>query len=250
MADEIVYGINAVTEALRGKRKVSELFTSADPNDRRIARLLELAADRGVAVRQRRKQDISSLTGTDHHQGVALRVEPFPYSDLDDFLATVSDAPDALVLILDSLQDPANLGALVRSAACAGVKGVVITRDRSVGVTPAVEKVSAGAVETVPIAQVTNLVQALERLKQAGFWIYGLDQDSGESLYRQKLGGRIALVVGSEGEGIRPLVKKNCDLLLSIPLLGGVSSLNASAAGTIALFEVVRQRVTLGDACK
>lgn len=250
MSDEIVYGINAVTEALRGKRKVSELFTSADASDKRIARLLELAAERGVAVRQRRKQDISSLTGTDHHQGVALRVEPFPYADLDDLLAAVADSPDSLVLLLDSLQDPANLGALVRSAACAGVQGVVITRDRSVGVTPAVEKVSAGAVETVPIAQVTNLVQAMERLKQAGFWLYGLDQDSRTSVFQQKLNGKVAVVVGSEGEGIRPLVKKNCDLLLSIPLLGGVSSLNASAAGTVALFEVVRQRVALGGACK
>lgn len=250
MSDEIVYGINAVTEALRGKRKVSELFTSADPHDRRIARLLELAAERGVAIRQRRKQDISSLTGTDHHQGVALRVEPFPYADLDDVMAAVADSTDVLLLLLDSLQDPANLGALVRSAACAGVRGVVITRDRSVGVTPAVEKVSAGAVETVPVVQVTNLVQALERLKQDGFWIYGLDQDSCASVFRQSLTGRVALVVGSEGEGIRPLVKKNCDQLLSIPLLGGVSSLNASAAGTIAMFEVVRQRVAAGGACK
>lgn len=243
MSDEIVYGINAITEALRGKRKASELFISADAHDKRIARLLDLAAERGVAIRQRRKQDISSLTGTEHHQGVALRVEPFPYADLDDVLATMADSQDALVLVLDSLQDPANLGALVRSAACAGVQGVVITRDRSVGVTPAVEKVSAGAVETVPVVQVVNLVQALERLKQAGFWIYGLDQDSRTSVFRQGLTGKVAVVVGSEGEGIRPLVKKNCDLLLSIPLLGGVSSLNASAAGTIALFEVVRQKL-------
>lgn len=242
MADDIIYGINAVSEALKGKRKASELFLSGDPEERRFARLTLLAKERGIPVRMRQKQDISRLAGSDHHQGVALRVEPFPYAELEDIIAAVADNPDATILLLDSIQDPANLGSLVRSAACAGVDGVVITKDRSVGVTPSVERVSAGAVETVPIARVVNLVQAMDLLKNERFWVYGLSDDAATTIYRQKLGGRVALLVGSEGDGIRPLVRKGCDVMLSIPLQGGVSSLNAAVAGSIALFELVRQR--------
>jgi 23S rRNA (guanosine2251-2'-O)-methyltransferase len=242
MSEEIIYGLNAVREALRGKRQASELFLAGQPDDRRLAKLVELARERGVPIRQRQKHDLTRLCASDHHQGVALRVEPFPYANLDDILAAAADDADAVLLVLDSIQDPANLGALVRSAACAGVRGVIITRDRSTGVTPAVERVSAGAVETVPIAQVTNLVHSLEQLKERGFWIFGLTQDAPGSLFAQSLTGKVALVVGNEGEGVRPLVKKSCDLLLSIPLRGGVSSLNAAAAGAVALFETVRQR--------
>lgn len=242
MTDEIVYGINAVTEALRGNRKASELFLAGNPDDRRVARIVKLAGERGVPVRMRQKQDLSRIAGTDHHQGVVLGVEPFPYAEIEDIIARTSEPSDQLVLLLDSVQDPANLGSLVRSAACAGVAGVVITKDRSVGVTPAVERVSAGAVETVPIARVANLVQAMERLKEAGFWIYGLSDEASSNLYGQKFSGKVALLVGSEGEGIRPLVRKGCDVILSIPMRGGVSSLNAAVAGSLALFEVVRQR--------
>lgn len=247
VTDEIVYGINAVTEALRGKRRAFELFASPPQgSDRRFAKLLELAAEKGVPVRQRQKQDLFRLCGTEYHQGVVLRVEPFPYADLDDLVAAWKSAESGVVLVLDSIQDPTNLGSLVRSAACAGVLGVVIVKDRAVGVTPAVERVSAGAVETVPVARVTNLVQALDQLKEAGYWTYGLDQEARASIYQQDLRGKVAVVVGSEGEGIRPLVRKHCDLLLSIPLEGGVGSLNAAVAGSIALFEVVRQRLGHG----
>jgi 23S rRNA (guanosine2251-2'-O)-methyltransferase len=240
--DELIYGVNAVTEALRGTRKVSELFIAGDPEERRLARIVKLANDRGVPVRTRHKMDICRMTGTDHHQGVALKVEPFPYTELEDIITATADDTDSIVLLLDSIQDPANLGSLVRSAACAGVSGVVITKDRSVGVTPSVERVSAGAVETVPIARVTNLIHAMDLLKSAGFWIYGLSDDASATIYRQKMSGKVALLVGSEGEGIRPLVRKGCDVVLSIPLQGGVSSLNAAVAGSIAVFEVIRQR--------
>lgn len=242
MSDEFIYGINAVTESLRGNRKASELFMAGDPEDRRLSRITALAKERGVPIRMRQKQDIGRLTGTDHHQGVALRVEPFPYAELEDIISATSENPEAMILLLDSIQDPANLGSLVRSAACSGAVAVVITKDRSVGVTPSVERVSAGAVETVPIARITNLVSAMDLLKKSGFWIYGLSDDSPATIYSQKLSGRVALLVGSEGEGIRPLVRKECDVILSIPLQGGVSSLNAAVAGSIAMFEVVRQR--------
>jgi 23S rRNA (guanosine2251-2'-O)-methyltransferase len=174
---------------------------------------------------------------------VALRMESFAYADLHDLLAGVDAAGgNGLILVLDGIQDPHNLGALIRTAACAGANGVIIPKDRAVGVTPTVEKVSAGAVETVPVAQVANIAQALDQLKSRGFWTYGLAGEGAASLYDQNFSGSVAVVVGGEGEGIRPLVRRGCDVVVSIPLSGGVSSLNASVAGGIALFEVVRQR--------
>jgi 23S rRNA (guanosine2251-2'-O)-methyltransferase len=196
-------------------------------------------------VRRRERADLERLAGNSHHQGLVLRVAPFDYTDLDDFLAARAgeDAP-LFLLMLDAIQDPQNLGALIRSAACAGAQGVIIPKDRACGVTPVVEKASAGAVETVPVIQVTNLVQALERLKQAGCWAFGLDGGADKSIYQADLRGGLVLVVGGEGEGLRPLVRKQCDVLLAIPQYGGVSSLNASVAGGIVLFEAARQRST------
>lgn len=243
MNDEIICGINPVKEALRGVRKIFELFIADGAADQRIAKLAELASAKNIPIRRRSKVDITRLTGTDHHQGVSLRLEAFSYTDLDDLLSRwQEEGGDVMVVVLDGIQDPHNLGALIRSAASAGVLGVIIPKDRAAGVTATAEKVAAGAAETVPIAQVTNIAMTLEQLKEYGFWIYGADEKSSQSLYRQKLTGNIALVIGGEGEGIRPLVRKKCDLLFSIPLAGGVGSLNASVAGGIAMFEAVRQR--------
>jgi 23S rRNA (guanosine2251-2'-O)-methyltransferase len=243
MKEDIVYGFNPVMEALRSSRRAFELFVATGARDNRLERLLKLAADKGVPVRQREKGDIARLCGTDHHQGVALRVESFAYTDLADILARWRESGESgLLLVLDGVQDPHNLGALIRSAACAGAHGVIIPTDRAAQVTPAVEKASAGAVETVQVAQVTNVARTLEELKEAGFWIYGADSSAAASVFDQDFKGNVALVIGSEGEGIRPLVRKRCDLLVKIPLRGGVSSLNASVSGGILLFEVVRQR--------
>lgn len=245
MQEEIIYGINPVKEALRGQRRAFELFVAEGTSDQRVEKLLKLAHEVGVPVRRRQRRDLQRLCGTEHHQGVALRLEAFAYADLDDQLAHWrKGGSDGLVVVLDGIQDPHNLGAIIRTAACAGADWVIIPKDRAVGVSPTVEKVAAGATETVPVVQVTNVVAALEQLKEAGFWIYGADEKSGETLYRQKLTGNIAFVIGGEGEGIRPLVRKKCDVLFSIPLSGGVSSLNASVAGGIALFEAVRQRLS------
>ncbi|MCM0082633.1 23S rRNA (guanosine(2251)-2'-O)-methyltransferase RlmB [Geomonas sp. Red32] len=241
--EEIIYGLNPVTEALRGTRRIFELFISGSSSDKRIEKLLKLAAERKVPVRQRDKGDLSRLCGTDHHQGVALKAEPFPYADFDNVLATAKETGNGLLLVLDSVQDPHNLGALIRSAACAGAHGVVIPKDRAAGVTAVAEKASAGAVATVPVAQVVNISQALEELKKAGFWVFGADGSAKSTLYQQDFTGPVALVIGGEGEGIRPLVRKSCDQLVGIPMQGGVNSLNASVAGGILLFEVVRQRL-------
>lgn len=244
MKDEFVYGINPVMEALRGKRRAFELFIVAHEKERRVEKIVTLAAERGVPVRRRERDDLVRLCGTQHHQGVALRMEAFAYTDLDEIVTIWRKSSEpGLLLVLDSIQDPHNLGALVRSAACAGAHGVVIPRDRAAGVTATVEKASAGAVETIPVAQVTNLVQALQRLKDEGFWIYGTSDEASDSIYSQRMTGNIAIVIGSEGEGVRPLVRKSCDAMVSIPLKGGVNSLNASVAGGIVLFEIVRQRM-------
>jgi len=240
--EEIIYGLNPVMEALRGTRRIFELFIAGSSSDKRMEKLLKLAAERKVPVRQREKSDLGRLCGTDHHQGVALKAEPFQYADLDDILESLKGTGDGLILVLDSVQDPHNLGALIRSAACAGAHAVVIPKDRAAGVTAAAEKAAAGATETIAVAQVTNISQALQDLKAAGFWIFGADGSARRTLYQQDLTGPVALVIGGEGEGVRPLVRKGCDQLVSIPLQGGVNSLNASVAGGILLFEVVRQR--------
>ena len=243
MKEDILYGINPVREALRGNRKAFELFVQTGGTDQRIAKLAALAEEKGIAVRRRERADLERLAGNPHHQGVVLKVAPFVYAELEDFLSNHTESDAGLfVLVLDGIQDPQNLGALIRSAACAGVQGVIIPKDRACGMTPVVEKASAGAVETVPVIQVTNLVQTLERLKQAGCWTYGLAGEANKDIYQADYRGNLALVVGSEGEGIRPLVRKHCDLLLAIPHYGGISSLNASVAGGIVLFEAARQR--------
>jgi 23S rRNA (guanosine2251-2'-O)-methyltransferase len=181
------------------------------------------------------------MCASSHHQGIALEVEPFRYADLDELLASISQSgTPGFLLVLDGILDPHNLGALIRSAACAGADGVIIPRDRACGVTAAAEKSSAGAVETVPVVQVTNIVQALETMKKNGYWVYGLAGEVSHSLYEQKFSGNSVLVIGGEGEGIRQLVRKQCDVVMSIPQYGGVSSLNASVAGGIALFEMAR----------
>jgi 23S rRNA (guanosine2251-2'-O)-methyltransferase len=243
LKDEIIYGINPVLEALRGSRRAFELFVAGAGNDRRFEKLLLLAKEKTVPLRQREKSDLTRLCGTEHHQGVALRVEAFAYAGVGDILERMRVSGEVgLIVVLDGVQDPHNLGAIIRSAACAGAHGVIIPRDRAVGVTAVVEKSSAGAVETVPVAQVANIAQILEELKREGFWIYGAEGNSAASLYDQDFRGNVAVVVGGEGEGIRPLVRKRCDHLVAIPIRGGVNSLNASVASGVILFEIVRQR--------
>lgn len=242
MKGELIFGVNPVRESLQGTRGAYHLYVQIGASDHRVEKIIKLAEGRGVAVHRRDKQDLTRMCASTHHQGIALEVEPFRYADLDDLLASIADSgKSGFLLILDGIQDPHNLGALIRSAACAGCDGVIIPRDRACGVTAAAEKASAGAVETIPVAQVTNVAQSLETMKKAGYWVYGLAGEAGKSLYDVDFSGRVVLVIGGEGEGIRPLVRKQCDLLMAIPQYGGVGSLNASVAGGIALFEAARR---------
>ena len=242
MKGELIFGVNPVKEALQGVRAAFNLYVQISATDHRVEKIIRLAEERGVAVLRRDKVDITKMCASSHHQGIALEVEPFRYSDFDDLLTSISHSGKAgFILVLDAIQDPHNLGALIRSAACAGVDGVIIPKDRACGITAAAEKTSAGAVETVPVAMVTNIAHTLETLKKLGYWVYGLDSAARQSVYGTDFSGNVVLVVGGEGEGIRPLVRKQCDVVMSIPQYGGVSSLNASVAGGIALCEIARK---------
>ncbi len=242
MKSELIFGVNPVKESLQGSRRAFNMYVQISATDHRVEKIIRLAEERGVAVHRRDKVDLTKMCASSHHQGIALEVEPFHYSDFDDLLTSISHSEKAgFILVLDAIQDPHNLGALIRSAACAGVDGVVIPKDRACGITAAAEKTSAGAVETVPVAMVTNIAHTLEKLKKLGYWVYALDGAARQSLYGTDFSGNVVLVVGCEGEGIRPLVRKQCDVVMSIPQYGGVSSLNASVAGGIALFEIARK---------
>ncbi len=242
MKGELIFGVNPVKESLQGTRGAFNLYVQISATDHRVEKIIRLAEERGVAVHRRDKLDLTKMCASSHHQGIALEVEPFRYTDFDDLLASISQSGSTgFLLVLDAIQDPHNLGALIRSAACAGVDGVLIPKDRACGITAAAEKTSAGAVETVPVAMITNVAQTLETLKKQGYWVYGLDGAARQSVYGTDFSGNVVLVVGGEGEGIRPLVRKQCDVVMSIPQYGGVSSLNASVAGGIALFEIARK---------
>jgi 23S rRNA (guanosine2251-2'-O)-methyltransferase len=233
---EIVYGVRPVVEALRSKRRgVYEVLDSVGNEE--VA--LEAAA-RGVPVKRVPRGRIEELARGGVHQGVVARVGPYPYSGLEEILA----APDPLVVVLDGVTDPRNLGAMLRVADGAGAGGVVIPKDRAVGVTPVVVKASAGASEHVPVARETNLRRAVEKMKQAGVWTYAaVGEAAGATSYTDlDISGPVAFVLGSEGRGVRRLVREACDGLVSVPMRGAVSSLNVSVAAAVLLFEARRQQ--------
>lgn len=244
MKIDYLYGIHPVREGLRGRRQPLELFVDEKQGGQRVEELVALARERGIPVRQRQRRDLDRMAGLPHHQGAVLSMEPFPYTELEDLLDRWQESGEAgFFLLLDGITDPHNLGAILRNADAAGCQGVVITKDRSCGITNVVDRASAGAVEHLAICQVTNLARAMQQLQKAGFWIYGLAAGEGaQPLFGSKLSGHLALVIGSEGEGLRQRTREVCDGLLEIPMIGGVSSLNAASASAVALFEVVRQR--------
>ena len=237
MKGEIVYGLRPVAEALRSKRReVREVLDSV--GDEEVA---SKAAVRRVPLKRMHRERIEELVPGVVHQGVAARVGPYPYSGLEEILA----APDPLVVVLDGVTDPRNLGAVLRAADGAGASGVVLPKDRATGVTPAAVKASAGASEHVRVARETNLRRALERMKEAGVWVYAAEDAARirATVYTDlDLSGPVALVLGSEGRGVRRLVREGCDGTVSIPMRGAVSSLNVSVAVAILLFEARRQR--------
>lgn len=236
MKQEIIYGLRPVVEALMSKRReVREVLYSAEDEE-----VSSEAAKRRIPVKRVSRDRIRELARGGVHQGVVARVEPYPYSGLEEILGV----PDPLVVVLDGVTDPRNLGAVLRVADGAGASGVVIPKDRAVGVTPVVVKASAGASEHVPVARETNLRRALEKMKKAGVWTYAAEGGEGDSIKYTDLdlSGPVVFVLGSEGRGVRRLVREGCDGLVSIPMRGVVSSLNVSVAAAVLLFEAEHQR--------
>ena len=244
MRSEILYGIHPVYEAMKARRRhFFEIFFEKDKKSRRLGRLISLAEDRGIICKTITAGELKNLAGTTGHQGVAARVSTYPLTAVSDMLPkdTVKDRKP-FFLMLDNVLDPQNLGAIIRTALCVGVDGIVLPKDRSAPPAPSVSKASAGALEHIKLIRVTNLVNAINDCKKKGLWIYGLQKDAEQSIYATDLSGSLAIVLGGEQKGIRPLVKKNCDFLVSIPQQGPMDSLNASVAASIAMYESFRQR--------
>jgi 23S rRNA (guanosine2251-2'-O)-methyltransferase len=241
---DVVIGPHAALEVLRaGKRTVRRLTLARQEGGATVEAILDLARRHKVPVETRARDDLDRVVRGATHQGVLLEVGPFPYAEPETLVARASAGPEpGFLLVLDGIQDPQNLGAIVRSAEAAGVHGCVIPKDRAAGVSSAAVRASAGATEHLPIARVTNLAVFLETVKSHGFWVMGTDASGGHSLFASDLTDPLALVIGGEEQGLRHLTKSRCDLIVHIPSCGRVASLNASAAAAVCLFEVARQR--------
>ncbi|MEW6725286.1 MAG: 23S rRNA (guanosine(2251)-2'-O)-methyltransferase RlmB [Bacillota bacterium] len=239
-----IEGRNPVLEALKSGRPIERLLIAEGQRHGSINKIIALARAQGVDIRMVSQTELENLATTCSHQGVLAVVAEKEYLDLEQLLdEAFARSAQPLILVLDRIEDPHNLGALIRSAEAVGAAGVVIPKRRAVGLTATVAKTAAGALEYVSVARVTNLVQALEAMKRRGFWIVGSDAAAKQYCYDVDLTGPIGLVIGSEGQGMKRLVAESCDFLVRLPMLGQVSSLNASVAGGVLLFEAVRQRL-------
>lgn len=240
-----IYGVNPVTEALRSGTRIERVLVSESRADKTVSSIIKAASDKGIEVRSVPEDELRRLAKTEKHQGVAaILAGDFSYKDLEDLIHAWKDSKtQAFFLILDSIQDPQNLGSLVRTANAAGVHGIIIPKDRASEVTSTVVKTSAGATEVTPIARETNITRAIERLKEEGVWVAAIEAGCRDTIYSADLNRDLALVIGSEGRGIRRLVRESCDFCVSIPMYGEISSLNAAQAGAVALFEARRQRL-------
>lgn len=241
MKDLLIYGINPIAEALQSDHcHMKEIWVGEGRGLKGVEDIIAMAESKEVPLKKVVRSQLDSLTKNAPHQGVVGSIDQFPYADLKEVLQGGAGAP--LLLVLDGIEDPRNLGALIRTADACGVWGVIIPKDRAAGITPAVAKSSAGAVFHISVVRVTNIVSTLRRIKERGVWVLGAAAEAQTELYAHDLAVPLAVVIGGEGRGIRPLVKRECDLLASIPMRGKVNSLNASVAGSIILYEVIRQR--------
>jgi 23S rRNA (guanosine2251-2'-O)-methyltransferase len=233
-------GFHAVEEALAAGRALDRIVIARGRHGERVEAVVQLAKAKGVPVRFEDRQQIDRLVGTHEHQGVAALGAAKPAIELEDLLA--AKTPQGLLVLLDGIEDPHNLGAIVRTSLAAGADGVVIPERRAAGLSDTVERASAGALAHLPIARVKNLVRAMEEMKEAGYWLVGLDERAEKSYTQVDLKGAVGVVLGGEGEGLHELTRKRCDFLVSLPTAGPVRSLNVSVAAGVMLFEVVRQR--------
>ena len=237
-------GRNALTEALKAGRTIDKVFVAAGDTDRGLQRLAAQAKEAGAVVVPVDRRKLDQMSTTRSHQGIIALAAAHDYYTIDDILEEAASRGETpLIVICDELSDPHNLGAIMRSAECAGAHGVIIPKRRSVGLTATVAKASAGAVEYMKVARVTNINNAISELKDKGVWIFGTAAEGSIPMYKADLTGPTAIVIGNEGDGMSQLVRKNCDVMVHIPMKGRISSLNASAAASILLYEAVRQRL-------
>ncbi len=243
---EFIIGRHPAVAALKSDQEINKVFIQRDLRADAIATIIKLAKERHLVVTQVPKNKLDQLTANANHQGVALAVAAYHYATIDDLFARAAERDEApFFLILDELNDPHNLGSILRTADAAGVHGIIIPKRRAVGLTSVVAKTSTGALEHVPVARVTNLVQTAKELQQRGLWLFGTDM-KGTDYRRWDATGPVALVIGNEGKGISSLLKKTCDEMLTIPMIGHVQSLNASVAASLLIYQGFTSRHPLG----
>ncbi len=247
MKDSFIYGLHSVKSALEyTAERVIQAWIDINRQDRRLQEIYQKLQQQGIQFTSVSKRELDKLADKNTHQGVVIQIKPASINSeqlLYDNLPHIKGTP--VLLVLEHIQDPHNLGACLRTADAAGVHGVIITKDQSTGITPTVFKVACGAADTVPIYQVTNLVRMIKNLKQQGFWVFGADSAAEQTVFQSDLTIPLVLVMGAEGKGLRRLTRENCDLLVKIPMVGSVASLNISVATGAILFEVMRQKTSM-----
>lgn len=240
---DLIIGRNAVSEALRSERAIDTLLVVRGERNGSIGRIIAECKDRGIVVKEVDKKKLDFMCGQGNHQGVAAYAAVHEYAEVEDIFSLAAQrGEEPFIIICDELEDPHNLGAIIRTAECTGAHGVIIPKRRNASLTWAVGKASAGAVEYVPVARVGNLASTIEDLKKRGLWVYCADMD-GENWCQTDFSGGVALIVGSEGSGVSRLIKEKSDFVLSLPMRGKITSLNASVAASILMYEVARQRL-------
>ena len=245
MREDLIIGRNAVIEALKSDRTIECVYVSKGDLEGSIKVALGLAKDKGVVIKEADRRKLDTMCEGLNHQGIVARVTPFKYCEVNDILEDAKrKEQQPFIVILDEIEDPHNLGSIIRTAELCGVHGIIIPKRRNVGVTSTVYKCSAGAIEHMKIAKVTNINATIDMLKEQGIWIYGADIDGKDYSYNTDFSGPCALIIGSEGKGISSLTLKKCDLLVKIPMIGKINSLNASVAGGIMMYEVLKGRLT------
>lgn len=247
MREDLIEGRNAVIEALKSDRTIEQIFVAKGDVEGSINVVLGLAKDNGIVVKEVDRKKLDQMSETGSHQGVIAIVTPYKYFSVENILDYAeSKGEKPFIIILDEIEDPHNFGSIIRTAEVCGAHGIIIPKRRNVGVTPTVYKSSAGAVEHMRIAKVTNLNNTIDGLKEKGVWIYGADMEGENYCFDVNFDGAAAIVVGSEGRGISRLTKEKCDVLIKIPMVGNITSLNASVAGGIMMYEILKQRIKRG----
>lgn len=241
---DIIEGRNPISEALKSGREIDKILVAKGDKNGSIVKIISDAKKKGIVVQEVERAKLDAMSNTKNHQGVVAYVATAEYVSVEDIIASAkTKGENPFIIIADEITDPHNLGSLLRTANAAGAHGIIIPKRRSVGLNSVVAKTSAGAVEFTPVAKVSNIANTIDKLKKENIWVIGADMDGENTIYTQDFSGGVAIVVGSEGEGISRIVKEKCDFLVQIPMMGEITSLNASVAGALMIYEVVRTRM-------